>query len=162
MSTLKNVKIIPQTFALDEKTNQGLVVFETVKERTKFSVYLGSSVEISMFLKESFKRQESGFVLSKKILEAQNLEIKKGQITELSGEREEVHLFLKAGAEERGSKKISMSLLELLGLWTLDNFPLYANKNFIESCRDVKIEIKETATPLKSNLYKKYGQKYLM
>lgn len=162
MSVLKNVKIIPQTFALDEKTNQGLVVFETLKDRTKFSVHLGSSVEIGLFLKESFKRQESGFVLSKKILDAQNLEIKKGQITELGGEREEVHLFLKNGEQEKGVKKMKMSLLELLGLWTLENFPLYANKNFIENCRDIKVEVKDTGKPLKSSLYKKYGQKYLM
>jgi hypothetical protein len=162
VSTLKNIRIAPQTFALDEKTNQGLVVFETLKERTKFSVHLGGSVEIGLFLNESFKRQESGFVLSKKILEAQNLEIKKGQLTELNGEREEVHLFLKDPKKEKGLKKIKMSLLEILGLWTLENFPLYANKNFIENCRDIKIEVKETSNPLKSDLHKRYGQKYLM
>jgi len=162
LSTLKNIKVRPQTFALDEKTNQGLVIFETLKERRQFSVHLGSSVEIGLFLNESFKRAESGFVLSKRILEAQSLEIKKGQITEIDNEREEVHLFLKDPKKEKGLKKIKMSLLELLGLWTLENFPLYANKTFIENCRDIKIEIKETSKPLKSDLHKRYGQKYLM
>ena len=63
------IRIAPQTFALDDKTNQGLVVFETLKTKTKFSVHLNSSVEVGLFLKESFKRQESGFALSKKIFE---------------------------------------------------------------------------------------------
>ena len=174
----KEVRIRPVTFALDEKTNQGLVVFETSKEKIKFSVYLNSSLDLALFLQESFKRQESGFALSKKIIKAGGFKIKKARITEIDGDHELVHLFLKprekkAELEENKiettkevqklkSQKMTVSLLEVLGLWTLENFPLFACNEFIEKCRDVKIEIKETKSPLGSDLYRRYGQKYLM
>ncbi len=154
------IKIAPQTFALDEKTNQGLVVFETVKAKTKFSVHLNESVEVGLFLKESFKRQESGFALSKKLFESLGYKLDRGVIKELEGEREEAHLVLRDA--DKNLKKVQVSMLELLGMWTLENFPMYANSKFIENCRDIKVELKETSKPLKSDLYKRYGQKYLM
>lgn len=154
------IKIIPNTFALDEKTNQGLVVFETVTTKTKFSVYLSESVDVSLFLRESFKRQESGFALTLKVFEALGYKLDRGAIKELEGEREEAHLVLRN--EEGKLKRIKISMLELLGLWTVQNFPMFANSKFIENCRDVKVEVKETSKPLKADLYKRYGQKYLM
>lgn len=154
------LKIVPNTFAMDEKTKQGLVIFETVTTKTKFSVYLSNNTEVGLFLKESFKRQESGFVLSRKILESMGYTLDKGVIKELDGERESVHLVLRD--ESKKLKKIKVSLLELVGMWTLEGFPMYANSKFIENCRDIKVEVKETSKPLKSDLYKRYGQKYLM
>gem|GEM_PF-2642514 len=162
----KECRVRPVTFALDEKTNQGLVVFETLKDQLKFSVYLNNSVDLALFLQESFKRQESGFALSKKLLESQDLKIKKARISEIDGDHELVHLFLKrsdkTSDEKQKSQKIKVSLLEVLGLWTLENFNLYASADFIESCRDVKVELKETKNPLGADLHKRYGQKYLM
>lgn len=169
--TNKESRVRPVTFALDEKTNQGLVVFETLKEKVKFSVYLSDSLDLALFLQESFKRRESGFVLSKKIIESQGLKIKKARITNLEGDRELVHLFFKLSKKVDSKKpdeqkpkiqKMEVSLLEILGLWTLENFSLYACNDFIEKCRDVKIELKETKNPLGADLHKRYGQKYLM
>lgn len=153
------VKIVPNTFAMDEKTSQGLVIFETLTTKTKFSVYLGSNVEVGLFLRESFKRQESGFVLSKKIIESMGYKIDRGFVKELNGDHELVQLILKDGKK---TKRLSVSLLELVGMWTLENFPMYTNSNLIENCRDVKVEVKETSKPLRSDLFKRYGQKYLM
>ena len=77
-----------------------------------------------------------------------------------------VHLFLKSSEktsdEKQKSQKVRVSLLEILGLWTLEKFNLYASADFIESCRDVKVELKETKNPLGADLHKRYGQKYLM
>ncbi len=157
---IKQVKIIPQTFALDEKTQQGLVIFETVEEKTKFSVYLSESIEVGLFLKESFKRQESGFALSKKIFESLGYRLDKGVINELDGEQEKSIMVLRD--VDDFLKKIQVSMLELLGMWTLENFPIFASIQFIENCRDIKAKLKETGKPLKIDLYKRYGQKYLM
>ena len=161
MSATKDIRIRLVSFALDEKSCQGLVVFETLKEKTKFSLVLNSSVDLALFLQESFKRQESGFVLSKKILDGQGLKIKKGKILSLETEKEEAQIYVKH-EEKKGSQKIKISLLEILGLWTLENFPLYADADFIEQCRDLKVDLKETANPLNVDLHKRYGQKYLM
>jgi len=163
----KETRIRPVTFALDEKTNQGLVVFETLKDQIKFSVYLNNSLDLALFLQESFKRQESGFALSKKIIKSQNLKIKKARISELDGDHELVHLFLKSKDKNKTEdkpkvQKMQVALLEVLGLWTLENFSLYACNDFIEKCRDVKIELKETKSPLGADLHRRYGQKYLM
>jgi hypothetical protein len=175
----KESRIRPVTFALDEKTNNGLVVFETLKDRIKFTVYLNSSLDLALFLQESFKRQESGFVLSKKLIKVGGLKIKKARISELDGDRELVHLFLKSVSKKKSddafekkspekssdkskNQKVKVALLEVLGLWTLENFPLYACDDFIEKCRDVKIELKETKSPLGADLHRRYGQKYLM
>jgi len=162
----KEFRVKPVTFALDEKTNQGLVVFETLKDQVKFSVYLNSSLDLALFLQESTKRQESGFALTKKLIKSQDLKIKKARISGLEGDNEEVHLYLKStekGPDEKAkSSKLRTSLLEVLGLWTLESFNLYANADFIESCRDVKVELKETKNPLGADLHKRYGQKYLM
>ncbi len=157
---IEQVKIIPQTFALDEKTQQGLVVFETIQEKTKFSVYLNESIEVGLFLKEAFKRQESGFALSKKIFESLGYRLDKGVINELDGEQEKIIIVLKG--VDKLLKKVQVSMLELLGMWTLENFPMFASTKFIENCRDIKVKLKETSKPLKKDLYKRYGQKYLM
>jgi hypothetical protein len=154
------VRIAPQTFAVDDKTGQGLVIFETLKSKTKFSVHMSNSLEIGLFLSESFKREESGYHLSKKIFEKLGYSVDRGSICGLEGEREEVQLVLRD--QDGELEKVNVGLLELLGLWSTKSFPLFASKKFIESCRDVKIEIKETGKPLKSDLYKRYGQKYLM
>ncbi len=154
------IKIIPNTFAVDEKTNQGLVIFETLTKKTKFSVYLSSNVEVGLFLRESFKRQESGFVLSRKVIESMGYKIDRGFVKDLNGDQEHVQLVLRD--ENKNLKRLSVSLLELVGMWTLENFPMYTNARVIENCRDVKVEVKETSKPLKSDLYKRYGQKYLM
>jgi len=158
----KECRVKPVTFAIDEKNHQGLVVFETVKDHVKFSVHLGNSLDLALFLQESTKRQESGFALTQKVIHSQNLKIKKARVSHVSGESETVHLFLKSTDEKAKAQKVRVSLLEVLGMWTLENFHLYACADFIESCRDVKVELKETKSPLGADLYRRYGQKYLM
>lgn len=161
MSYPRSLRVVPQTFAVDDLTGQGLIVFETFKARTKFSIHLGVNIDLGLFVKESFKKKESGFSLSQKLINDFDLEIKSGWIKSLEADHDEVYLSF-CSPEKKGMRKIKLSLLELLGLWSLENFSLFASKKLIEDCREVKINLHDSEKPLKLDLHKKYGQKYLM
>lgn len=154
------LRVQPKTFVVDERGGQGLVLFETLKSKTEFTLYFNSGFDVELFIREAFNRQESGFLLSYKLCESLGFVPKKGHLKDIESQKGAL-LFLeqKEGDEKL---KIEVGLVELLGLWALHNFPLYASKRFIADCRDMKIEEGGLSQALTMDLYKKYGQKYLM
>lgn len=153
------LKVVPKTFAVDEKTSQALVVFEILDDNTKFSFFLGAGIDVELFISSSMRRSELGFSLAKSIIDELGLEVKKAVVRD-TGESEIVELVLLK--ENKFFKLLEITMVELLGLWSIKAFDIYAEKAFIKKCRDVTVEIKDTKSALLSHQYKKYGQKYLM
>ena len=151
------IKVTPKAFAVDEKLFQSIVVFESAKLKTSFSVVLGAPEEISGLVKGSSHSQKSPYNLCCKIMEQNQLKPKKAVIKN----EHDVDLCLKK-EELKGFQKVNVSIPEMLGLWNVSDFPIYAMPDYIESVRSVDLVVEgESSTP-KSELYKIYGQKYLM
>ncbi len=151
------VKVTPKAFAVDEKLFQSIVVFECVKLRLTFSVVLGAPEEISGLVKGSTYSQKSPYNLCSKIMEQNQLKPKKAIIKN----EHDVDLCLKK-EDLKGLQKINLTIPEMLGLWNVSDFPIYAMPDYIKSVRSVDLAIEGESNIPKSELYKIYGQKYLM
>lgn len=150
-------KIKPKAFAIDERLQQGLVIFETVKSGTTFSISLGPLDDVINLIKDGPETAEGPFKLTKKVFEEFHVAPKKASIDKEG----EITLFLKQKQNKR-SKKLNLSVAELLGLWNVYDFPIFSSQSFIDNSREKVLET--NADKFKSNpeLYKRYGQKYLM
>jgi hypothetical protein len=154
----KLLRVYPKAFAIDEKLSQSLAIFEDAKARVSFSLTLGSPEEIANLVKDSTQSNyNAGYSLSSKILECFSAKPKKAIIRSES----RVDICIKQD-EIRGFKKIQTSIGEMLGLWNLHGFPIYSESEFIDSVRQIDLKSeKETSQP-SGDLYRVYGQKYLM
>lgn len=157
------IEVKPDTFAIDDRSGSGLIIFESLKDMKKFSFQVGESVDLALFIDESIKRSESGFCLAYRFIDHFEATPEMGVLKAESNEEDVTALLLlKSQDSDLKLGELKLSILELLGLWSLKQFPLYATKDLIEDQRDTKYNLSETDPPLRRELYKKYGQKYLM
>lgn len=163
MSAKKLIKIKPQAFVHDERSKMGLAIFEEIESRVKFSVALDSFVNLDLFLRESFKKEESGFSLSYKVMEEFGYEIDLALLDLLPNNETKSVIYLKHKSDSSMPlKEMNVRTFELLGLWHSKDFQMFASSEFIESSKNIVIKKEENSDPNLKNLHKKYGQKYLI
>lgn len=153
----KLIRVYPKAFAVDEKLKQSLVIFEDAKGQVNFSVSLGAPEEITGLVKDSTHSAQGPYRFVSKMLESFNSQPKKAIIKSES----EVDMCFKQ-EEVRGLKRVQTGMGEMLGLWNIYDFPIYSKPEFIESIRHVDLQTDQEALQPSGDMYKVYGQKYLM
>jgi len=153
----KLIRVYPKAFAVDDKLKQSLAIFEDAKSKVTFSVTLGAPEEISGLLKDSTHTSQNPYRFASKVLETFEAKPKKAIIKS----ENDIDLCLKQ-EDVRGFKKINIGINEMLGLWNLHDFPIYSKPDFIDSIRHVDLQSDKESGSAKSDMYKAYGQKYLM
>jgi len=152
-------RVYPKAFAVDERLMQSIAIFEDKVNKLTFSVTLGSPEEIVGLLKDSTTKAQGPYKFALKLLEEFDSKPKKAIIKA----ENDIDLCLKK-EDLRGFKKIKVGMSEMLGLWNLYDFPIYSKAEFIESVRevDLKTDPDNKVNQMNPELYKVYGQKYLM
>ena len=153
----KFLRVYPKAFAVDEKLKQSLVIFEDAKGLVNFSVALGAPEEIMGLLKDSTHVSQGPYKLVSKMFESFNTQPRKAIIKF----ENEIDMCLKQ-KDIRGFKKLKTGMVEMLGLWNIYDFPIYSKLEFIESIRHVDLKSGQDTLQTSGDLYKAYGQKYLM
>ncbi len=163
MSMRKLVQVIPQAFVNDERSSQGLAIFENQETKEKFTVFIESEVNVNLFLRESFKKSETGFSLSYEFIKAFNYEIDMAVLEKENESDIKVSIFLKHKDDtSRSLKEVRIKIYELLGLWNNLDFKIMASTDLISFSKDMSLPLSEGSGPQVKNLHKKYGQKYLI
>lgn len=154
-------RVYPKAFAVDERLMQSIAIFEDRASKVTFSLTIGAPEEIVALLKDSSVALKSPFKTVLKVLEVFDSKPKKAIIKS----ENDVDLCLKQEGL-KGFKKVKISMSEMLGLWNLYDFPIYSKSDFIESVREVELKSDKDQAGSKGlpsgELYKAYGQKYLM
>ena len=151
------LKIKPKAFAIDERLQQGLVIFETVQSGTTFSVSLGPLEEVVNLIKDGPQRAEGPYKLTEKVLQTFAASPKKANINK------DGDITLSLGQKEtKKYKKLNLSVGELLGLWNIYDFPIFSSQSFIDNSREKVLEANSEKFKSNPELFRKYGQKYLM
>ena len=153
----KLLRVYPKAFAVDEKFKQSLVIFEDAKGKISFSVALGAPEQITGLVKDGMQKTSGLYSFAQKLLETFQTKPKKAIIKA----ENEIDLCLKQ-EDIRGLKKLQTGMTEMLGMWNLYDFPIYSKPEFIESIRHIDLQADRETLPPAVDLYKVYGQKYLM
>ena len=158
ISNKKLLRVYPKAFAVDERLMQSLVIFEDSKSKVIFSIVLGDPTEIAGLIKDPTYDLQSPYRLTSEVLKSFDTQPKKAVIHSESG----IYLYLKQ-ENVRGFKKLQIQMSEMLGLWNIYDFPIYSKSDFIDSVRHMDLKSdKEMSQINGGELYKVYGQKYLM